>query len=94
VISVNHPESSARQIETHAANFVMPFRTVPVYHKIKWVTAHLPDTIVDAVYAKPGSKNKRGKTVTSRFDTVLVNDGSGKETGVDGMFTAVQVAMN
>ncbi|KAJ7096864.1 hypothetical protein C8R44DRAFT_643819 [Mycena epipterygia] len=84
VISINNPDFSARQIETYSANLAMPFRTLPVYHKIKYVTEYLPDTTIDSVYAKPVSKNKRGKDVAARFDTALINDGSGKDTGVDG----------
>ncbi|KAJ7739261.1 hypothetical protein DFH07DRAFT_965821 [Mycena maculata] len=61
VITAN-PDFSARQVEIYSANLAMPFRALPVYHKIK---------------------NKRGKEVAGRFDTVLVNDGAGKETGVD-----------
>ncbi|KAJ7750298.1 hypothetical protein B0H16DRAFT_1843487 [Mycena metata] len=84
VVSTNHPEYSARQIETYSANLAMPFRRVPVYHKIKWVTEHLPDATIDSVHATPVTKNTRGKPVPGRFDTVLVNLGTGKETGVDG----------
>ncbi|KAJ6611148.1 hypothetical protein B0H10DRAFT_1953313 [Mycena sp. CBHHK59/15] len=32
----------------------------------------------------PASKNDRGKEIPARFDTVLINDGNGKETGVNG----------
>ncbi|KAJ7204056.1 hypothetical protein GGX14DRAFT_398365 [Mycena pura] len=34
VITANHPEFSARQVETYSGNLAMPFRTLPVYHKI------------------------------------------------------------
>ncbi|KAJ7117694.1 hypothetical protein C8R44DRAFT_832357 [Mycena epipterygia] len=84
VITANNPEFSARQVETYSANLAMPFRTLPVYHKIKYVTASAPDTTIDSVYAKPAARNRRGKELAGRFDTVLVNDGTGKDTGVDG----------
>lgn len=83
VITTNNPEFSARQIETYSANLAMPFRTLPVYHKIKYVTESAPDTTIDSV-AKPAARNRRGKELAGRFDTVLVNDGTGKDTGIDG----------
>ncbi|KAJ6600827.1 hypothetical protein B0H10DRAFT_2319986 [Mycena sp. CBHHK59/15] len=84
VIPTNNPDFSARQIEIYSANLAMPFRALPVYHKIKYVTESSPDTTIDSVYAKPAARNKRGKEVAGRFETVLVNDGTGKDTGVDG----------
>ncbi|KAJ7140543.1 hypothetical protein C8R43DRAFT_954828 [Mycena crocata] len=84
IVGVNNPDFTARQIETYAGNLAMPFRAVPVYEKIKWVTEMLPDTTIDSAHCKPASENKRGKSVAARFDTVLINDGNGKETGVEG----------
>ncbi|KAJ7803565.1 hypothetical protein B0H14DRAFT_3091956 [Mycena olivaceomarginata] len=84
VVSTNNPHYSSRQIETYSANLAIPFRRVQVYHKIKWVAEYVPDTTIDSVYAKPAAKNKRGKDLVARFDTVLVNDGTGKETRVEG----------
>ena len=65
----------------------MPFRTLPVYHKIKYVTESAPDTTIDSVHVKPASRNGQGKETAARFDTVLVNDGTGKDTGVDGKWS-------
>ncbi|KAJ6557130.1 hypothetical protein B0H10DRAFT_2370751 [Mycena sp. CBHHK59/15] len=84
VVSANNPGFRARDVESHSANLAMPFHTVPVYHKIRYTTDSLPDIIIDSVHVKPASKNNRGKEIPSRFDTVLVNDGNGTDTGVDG----------
>ncbi|KAJ6550698.1 hypothetical protein B0H10DRAFT_2169918 [Mycena sp. CBHHK59/15] len=84
VVATNNPGFSAREVETYSSNLSMPFRAVPVYHKIKYVTESLPDVIVDSVHVKPAGKNSRGAHVPARFDTVLVNDGDGKDTSVDG----------
>ncbi|KAJ6616602.1 hypothetical protein B0H10DRAFT_1799063 [Mycena sp. CBHHK59/15] len=84
VVAANDLDLSARAVEQYASNLAMPFRSVPVYHKIKYVTQSAPDTIVDSVYVKPAITNGRGKLIPGRFDTVLVNDGNGKDTGLDG----------
>ncbi|KAJ6573665.1 hypothetical protein B0H10DRAFT_2236943 [Mycena sp. CBHHK59/15] len=64
VVATNNPGFSAREVETYSSNLSMPFRAVPVYHKIK--------------------QKFSGAHVPARFDTVLVNDGDGKDTSVDG----------
>ncbi|KAJ7278494.1 hypothetical protein C8J57DRAFT_978178, partial [Mycena rebaudengoi] len=82
VVGVNHPHFSVQEVETcFFFNLAMAFRSVPVYHKMKLVTASQPDVIVDSVHIKPAS---RGWEVPGRFDTVLANDSDGKDTGVDG----------
>ncbi|KAJ7248068.1 hypothetical protein C8J57DRAFT_1522619 [Mycena rebaudengoi] len=62
---------SSQDIEAYASNLAMPFRTVPVYDKIKYATTHLPDVIVDSIHVKPASKNSQSHLVPGRFDTVL-----------------------
>ncbi|KAJ6609589.1 hypothetical protein B0H10DRAFT_2166296 [Mycena sp. CBHHK59/15] len=84
VVATNNPGFSARDVEKYSANLAMLFRAVPVYHKIKYVTDSQPDIIIDSVHVKPASKNDRGKEIPARFDTVLINDGNCKETGVNG----------
>ncbi|KAJ6599450.1 hypothetical protein B0H10DRAFT_1959125 [Mycena sp. CBHHK59/15] len=84
VVATNNPGFSAREVETYSSNLSMPFRAVSVYHKIKYVTESLPDVIVDSVHVKPAGKNSHRAHVPAWFDTVLVNDGDGKDTSVDG----------
>ena len=31
--------------------------------------------------------NKRGDRIPGRFDTALINDGTGEETGIEGVYT-------
>ena len=33
--------------------------------------------------------NKRGDGIPGRFDTALINDGTGEETGIEGMYIAI-----
>ncbi|KAG1880264.1 hypothetical protein C8R48DRAFT_767066 [Suillus tomentosus] len=64
---------SRRHLENLAANVVLPFRSVAVHHKIN-------------VHAKPGraGSSQQDDAVPTRFDTVLVNDGTGDSVGVKG----------
>ncbi|KAJ6611024.1 hypothetical protein B0H10DRAFT_2224503 [Mycena sp. CBHHK59/15] len=94
IVATNNPGFSARDVEKYSANLAMPFRAVPIYHKIKYVTDSQPDIIIDSVHVKPASKNDRGKEIPARFDTVLINDGNGKETGVNGMLKYHSVRLN
>ncbi|KAF8838294.1 hypothetical protein BDN67DRAFT_1013214 [Paxillus ammoniavirescens] len=78
-----------------ARDVILPFRTLPVFHKIKF---HAIDalghedasTTIDAVHCHPSREDSRGKEVPGRFDTVLVNCGEGGVTGVAGEFAALQ----
>lgn len=69
-----------------------PLQSRPVYHKF-WLAN--PDLymrvndvsdIVDVIHIKSAQLNKRGCIVLGRFNTVLVNMGSGEETGLKGMY--------
>ncbi|KAG1884424.1 hypothetical protein F4604DRAFT_1878757 [Suillus subluteus] len=82
---------SRRRLEDLAANIVLPFRSVAVHHKIKWVSIDArghgdPCVTVDSVHAKPGRTrtHQRNDTVPARFDTALINDGTGDSVGIKG----------
>lgn len=82
---------SRRRLEDLAANVVLPFRSVAVHHKIKWVSIDAqghrdPCVTIDSVHAKPGraGSSQRDDAVPARFDTALVNDGTGDSVGVKG----------
>ncbi|KAI0826961.1 hypothetical protein BC628DRAFT_1369912, partial [Trametes gibbosa] len=46
------------------------------------------DNTQDVAHARPERKDKQGRTVPGRFDTVLVNDGTGGLSGVQGYHVA------
>ncbi|KAG1748112.1 hypothetical protein EDB19DRAFT_1630396 [Suillus lakei] len=89
VVGRNQPGLSAVQLEREAAHIILPFDTVATFHRIKF---HAIDArgfrdssvTVDSVHSQPSRKDKRGHTIPARFDTVLVNEGDGGITGVDG----------
>ncbi|KAJ7737437.1 hypothetical protein DFH07DRAFT_752997 [Mycena maculata] len=90
VAKFNNPHFTVRQIESESANIIFSFHALPVFHRIKFTTedpytAHGPsDSIVDSVHVQPRKLLKNGEDLPARFDTVLVNDGSGGIIGVDG----------
>ncbi|KAJ7655439.1 hypothetical protein B0H17DRAFT_1214018 [Mycena rosella] len=89
VIGFKNPEFSKRQCELAADNFFLPFQSVSVYHNIKfWNKDPLgredKSDALDVVHVKPGYVNKQGRVVGGRFDTAIVNDGTGKHSGVKG----------
>ncbi|KAJ7312316.1 hypothetical protein DFH08DRAFT_717847 [Mycena albidolilacea] len=88
-VSFGRPDLTKRQIEALARDFYTPFQKVSVYHKMKFWNGDALGRengadVVDTVHVKPGYQNKKGHQVGGRFDTVLVNDGTGSHTGVSG----------
>ncbi|KAG2124273.1 hypothetical protein BD769DRAFT_1628794 [Suillus cothurnatus] len=68
---------TARQLEDQAADIYIPFRTLSVFHKVKWLLADVhghgdSPVTVDSVHARPGwSGTFASDSVAPRFDTVV-----------------------
>ena len=62
--------------QARGENTLIPFRTVPVYHKVKFIASdqrdNNPDT-VDAIHARPEQMDSQQRVIPARFDTVLVH---------------------
>jgi hypothetical protein len=71
IAHINYPNASAVALHTRAANTLIPFRSVPVFHKIKFTAANTSD-VIDTVLIWPEQKDAYGRVVPPRFDTVLV----------------------
>ncbi|KAH8979694.1 hypothetical protein EDB83DRAFT_2242602 [Lactarius deliciosus] len=70
IAQLNHPQASATALRALAEDTLLPFRHVPVFHKIKFVST--PDRdIIDVVHVRPDQKDTRRRTIPSRFDTVI-----------------------
>lgn len=75
---------SAATVRTRGAETLIPFRTVPVYHKVKFVaddqqgSNNEPD-IVDAIHSRPEQMDSQGRVIPARFDTVLIRSSSHTE---------------
>jgi hypothetical protein len=81
----NNPGTGRHALHRLSADTLLPFRTVHVYHNIKFTKGEELE-IIDAIYARPEQKDTRGRIIPSRFDTVLVQGrGQGSE-GIKGMF--------
>ncbi|KAH9170412.1 hypothetical protein EDB89DRAFT_1853464 [Lactarius sanguifluus] len=72
IARVNHPEASAAALRTLAADTLIPFRSVPVFYRIKF-TSNSTSTVIDAVHVRPEQRDTHGRSVPSRFDTVIVH---------------------
>ncbi|KAH9173192.1 hypothetical protein EDB89DRAFT_2113987 [Lactarius sanguifluus] len=71
IAQLNHPQASATALRALAEDTLLPFCHVPVFHKIKFVS--MPDSeIIDVVHVRPDQRDARGRTIPSRFDTVIV----------------------
>ncbi|KAH8977887.1 hypothetical protein EDB86DRAFT_2816589, partial [Lactarius hatsudake] len=71
---VNYPSASAAALRSRAADTLLPFRSVPVFHRIKFTSREKSEDleIVDSVVIRPEQKDAHGRTIPERFDTVLV----------------------
>ena len=78
------------QLEDQILYVNLPFTAVSVYHKLKFTVPG--DSILakrvtlDSIHARPERETKKGSKIPARFDTVLLNVGSGGNSGVQGMF--------
>jgi hypothetical protein len=89
VVRTNQPTLSAVQLEREAAHIVLPFQTVATFHRVKFHTINAsgyrdPTATIDSVHCQPPRKDNKGHIIPGRFDTVLVNEGDGGTTGVNG----------
>ncbi|KAN0131568.1 hypothetical protein V8E53_010676 [Lactarius tabidus] len=81
IARTNNPAASGAALSALASDTLIPFRSVPVHHRIKFSS---PDgsEIVDSIQVRPEQKDARGRQVPSRFDTALV---CGKSASQDGL---------
>ncbi|KAJ7125736.1 hypothetical protein C8R46DRAFT_927583 [Mycena filopes] len=90
VTHLNFPTLSPSQVETRSQDLAFTFNSIPVFHRIKFTTedpytARGPeDSVVDSIHVQPSKVLKNGELLPARFDTALVNNGSGEMSGVAG----------
>ena len=58
-------------LDTLAENTLLPFSSVPVFHKIKFVSTRDSD-IIDTVHVRPDQRDIHGHPIPTWFDTVIV----------------------
>ncbi|THU96311.1 hypothetical protein K435DRAFT_664760 [Dendrothele bispora CBS 962.96] len=84
VVQFREPDLPSSQIDDYARFVVLPFRSLPVWHKLKFFNFELfGKKTLDSVCAHPRRYTKEGKvSQMSRFDTALikVKSQSGNDT--------------
>ncbi len=74
IAQANHPGASAVILHAWASDTLIPFRSVPVFHRIKFTSTSNSDDseIMDSVVTQLEQKDAHGHIIPLRFDTVLV----------------------
>ncbi|KAH9038021.1 hypothetical protein EDB83DRAFT_2228544 [Lactarius deliciosus] len=79
IAQTNHPDTSTANLRALAADTLIPFQSVPTYHKIKF-QSNGHHEVVDAIHVWPEQMDSRGRRIPSCFDTVLIRNGSENTT--------------
>ena len=73
IAQLNYPGASTAALCKHAADMLIPFCAVPVFHHIKFTDSESSNTeVVDTVHVQPEQKDSHGRIIPSRFDTAFV----------------------
>jgi hypothetical protein len=87
VALTNDPNLTRAQLERKVWGIYFPFTKLPIWHRIKFLRTD-PSTskisTADSIHCRPGRSDSHGNPIPGRFDTALINDGTGEETGLDG----------
>jgi len=89
---VNEPNLTRAQLEARLRSVRIPFGSVPVWHRIKYLREDpVSNTAMtaDSIHVRPSTIDSRGNAIPGRFDTALVNEGSGGDTGIEGESSTV-----
>ncbi|KAI0629511.1 hypothetical protein C8Q77DRAFT_1235654 [Trametes polyzona] len=93
IVRYRNPMFSFAEIEQGSLDIDFPFRHFSVFHKLKFLLndaqeLSIMEDVHDVAHARPRRVDKYGRTVPGRFDTVLLNDGTGGLTGLQGYHVA------
>ena len=87
ISTTNDRNQTRQQLEESLWRIRLPFTRLPVWHLIKFIRH---DTLTgtrptaDIIYVKPATHDKRQRPIPGRFDTALINDGTGTGLGIKG----------
>ena len=88
VALTNDPDLTRAQLERKVWGIHFPFTKLLVWYRIKFVRMD-PSTLkvstADLIHCRPGRSDSHGNPILGRFDTALINDGTGEDTGLEGM---------
>jgi len=73
IAQFNYPGTAGNTLLTRARNMLIPFRSVAIFHKVKFVSnnTELAET-VDAIHVQPEQKDACRRIIPPQFDTALV----------------------
>ena len=96
ILKTSNPNLTVHQIRALAPRYSIPFQTVPVFYKIKFWNEDAQGReeaaeTLDCVHVRPAHKDSSNRKVPSRFDTVLINEKDGKDSGVAGAETTLPI---
>lgn len=91
IVLKNEPNLTTRNVERRIWTVRIPFTKVPVWNRIKYrrldpVSGRA--STADSIHVQPAKRDGRGRLVPGRFDTALINDGTGDITGIEGTWPA------
>ncbi|KAM6489937.1 hypothetical protein JOM56_014516 [Amanita muscaria] len=87
ISKTNNPCITPRDLESSLWNVHPPFRSLPVWHVIKFLrTDPVTGTsaTADSIHVCPARSDKHGRPIPGRLDTALINDGTSGAHGVKG----------
>jgi hypothetical protein len=87
VVLLNAPDTTTAQVERHLWDIHLPFRHLPVWHRIKHLRTDIytgATQTADTIHAHPQKFDTCSRHVPGQFDTALINDGTGGDTGISG----------
>ena len=81
------------QLEQEILYTDLPFTSLPVFHKLKFITTGDSEEAkvitLDAIHVRPKRHSKRGTSIPARFDTALLNLESGGESREQGALSTL-----
>ncbi len=94
IVHINYPNTSTTALRKLAEDTLLPFRSVPVFNKIKFVSDATSD-VIDSIHVRPKHEDTRGCIVPARFDTAVVcAQCPGTLSGNNGMYSAPKNVSN
>ncbi|KAI0716908.1 hypothetical protein C8Q76DRAFT_795145 [Earliella scabrosa] len=87
IVSYRDPSLTDAEIEHESLNVLHQFNRFPVFHRVKFVLGDaqqlgIMESVKDTVHARPSRRDRRGRHVPARFDTVLVQEPNAAGTGI------------
>ena len=77
------------QLERAIWGVRLSFNKLAVWHRVKYLRKDPVSKIqstADSIHCQPERLNPHGNTIPAHFDTALINDGTGENTGIEGAY--------